>query len=801
MTDDPTPPGFPRSDFPPTGSSEPYAGFEGVVTDRIAGSESWWPPRPTPPTGAPNVVVVLCDDLGFSDIGCFGSEIETPNLDLLAEEGIRLANFNVTPMCSPSRASLLTGMNTGHRVGVGHVAHSDPGFSGYAMELADDAATMPEILRDGAGYATFAVGKWHLAKDSDLSDAGPKHSWPLGKGFERYYGFLDGFTNFHHPHRLVRDNTTVEVDRYPDGYYLTDDLTSQAIALIGSARAANPTKPFLLYLAHGAVHAPLQAPAELIAKYADRYQVGWDAIRTTRHRRALELGVVPPGTELPPRNSEPGYEAPPWDQLGDDERTVFARYMAVYAAMVETIDVSLGRLRGALEELDEWENTLLVFTSDNGASREGGLTGTTTYFTHLGGEVEVSRDLARLDLIGGPQTVSHYPQGWAMACNTPYRLYKLNTHQGGRHVPAIVSWPARWRDQAGSIRWQYAHLSDVLPTVLDVVGVDAPRERGGAPLQPIAGHVMTPWLDDPSVDSTHREHVFEVQGNRAYLRDNWEIVSLHQPLAAFDDSEWELYDLSEDPTEIRDLAAEHADLVTELSRAWDEAAWREQIYPMDEGSGLKFMIRPDRDEVFERPAVLPFFTPTLERWRSLQFILFRSCRATVSWPGSTGDGDGDGGAGGGAGYRPGDAGYLIAHGDQGGGYGLYVSDGRLTFVHNDGHGSLRHLDGGELADGVTEIVLHLDRPAGGTWTVRLEVGGAEVARDEGFRPLFPMAPFQGIEAGINRRSPVSWGIYERHGSYRWTGAPGVVRYEAFEPAPDAPFHYLEDIRRIAMQYD
>lgn len=775
---------FPRTEFPAAGTAEPYAGFQGTVADRIAASEPYWPPRPTPPEGAPNVVVILCDDVGFSDIGCFGGEIETPNLDRLADEGIRLANFNVTPMCSPSRASLLTGMHTGHRVGVGHVCHSDPGFSGYAMELADDAATMPEILRDQAGYATLMVGKWHLAKDSDLSDAGPFHSWPLGKGFGRYYGLLDGFTNFHQPHRLVRDNSTVDVDRWPDDYYLTEDLTEQAIAMVRSTRAADPAKPFLLYFSHGAAHAPLHAPQRLIDKYADRYRAGWDAVREQRLTAAIAAGVVPAGTELPPRNSEPGYETPPWEELSDDERTVFARYMAVYAAMVETIDESLGRLRAALEELDQWDNTLLVFTSDNGASREGGTTGTTSYYTHLGGEIDVSRDVERLDLIGGPQTMPHYPQGWAMACNTPYRLYKTTTHQGGRHVPAIVSWPARWGGHGGQVRWQFAHLSDVLPTVLDVTGIEAPTERAGAPLQPIAGHVMTPWLDDPGAAGTHRDHIFELAGNRAYLRDNWEIVSLHTPYARFDDSQWELYDLGSDPTEIRDLAAEHTELVAELSAAWEQAAWENQILPMDGGDGLKFMIRPERSQVFEQPAVVPFGAPTVERWRSLQLIFFRSARATID-----------------VAYRAGDQGCLMAHGDQGGGYGVYVEDGRLLFVHNDGHGEVRTLDGGQLPDGTQQVVVHVDRPEGGTWTIRLEVDGTEVARGEGFVPLFPMAPFQGIDAGIDRRSPVSWRIYQQHGPFPWTGTPGRVTVEALEPAPDSPFEMMDVLRDLALQYD
>jgi arylsulfatase A-like enzyme len=663
------------------------------------------------------------------------------------------------------------------------VCHSDPGFPGYTQELAHDAATLPEILRDWHGYHTLMIGKWHLAKDSDLSDAGPRHSWPLQKGFDRFYGILDGFTNFHQPHRLVEDNHTVDVDRYPDDYYFTDDLTDRAIAMLRASKAANPAQPVYLYLAHGAAHAPLHAKAATIAKYVDVYAVGWDEIRARRHTRAQELGVVPQGVRLPDRNSEPGYEAPAWDSLSAMEQEVFARYMAVYAAMIEHVDENLGRLRTALEELGEWDDTLVLFTSDNGASKEGGTTGTTSYYTHLGGDVGIEKDHARLDLIGGPQTMPHYPQGWAMACNTPYRLYKTTTHAGGRQVPLIVSWPQRIADP-GAVRFQYGHLSDVLPTVLDVLDANAPRERNGRALKQPTGTSLLPVITDPDAPDRHTEQFFELQGNRGYYRNGWEVVSLHRPLAKFTDDEWELYDLTTDPTETTDLAAEHPDKVAELSAAWEAAAWDNQVFPLDEGSGLKFMIRPDRNEVYERPVTLPAGTPTLERWRSLQFILLRSCRIVVSLD-----------------FAPGDRGYLVAHGDQGGGYGLYVDGDELVFVHNDGHGALRELRGGALPAGASEIVADLTAPGGGVWTVSLSIDGAEVARGEGFKILFPMAPFEGIDVGIDRRSPVSWEIHERDGCFPWTGTLKSVRYEPGPAAPDSPMNFIDQMREIALTYD
>lgn len=451
----------PAADAGPDAATEhdvrSYPGFEGKVGRIFSTSEPHWPARPAPPDGAPNVVVVLCDDLGFADLGCHGSEIDTPNLDRMAAEGLRYTNFHVTPMCSPTRAALLTGLNP-HQAGVGTVAHSDPGFPGYAMEIRDDAATLPEILRD-RGYRTMAVGKWHLAKDSHLSDAGPRHAWPLQKGFERYYGFLDGFTNLHQPHRLVEDNHAVQTEEYPEGYYLTDDLTDRAVAMVREAKTSDPAQPFFLYLAHGAVHAPLHAKPDDIDKYADRYHEGWDRIREARHRRQIELGVIPEGTPLPPRNSEPGHDVPAWDDLSAEEQALYARYQAVYAAMVDNIDQCFGRLRACLEELGEWDNTIVLFTSDNGGSREGEEHGTSQYFRTLNMLIpeDLEADHERLDLVGGPQTLPHYPRGWAMASNTPFRLYKINTHAGGHSVPFLVSWPRGLRAaEAGSFRRQYA---------------------------------------------------------------------------------------------------------------------------------------------------------------------------------------------------------------------------------------------------------------------------------------------------------------------------------------------------------
>ncbi len=750
--------------------TSPYEGFQGTVGRTVAGSEPYWPPRPSA-AGKPNVVVVLCDDVGFADIGCYGSEIATPHLDALAARGLQFTNFHVTPMCSPTRAALLTGLNP-HAVGVGHVAHSDPGFPGYAMEISDNVVTTAEVLRDN-GWSTLMVGKWHLAKDSDCSDAGPRHSWPCQRGFDRFYGFLDGFTNLHQPHRLVRDNTAVDVDTYPEGYYLTDDLTDEAIAMIKATKASDPSKPFFLYVAHGAVHAPLHAKGEDVEKYKDRYAEGWDALRAERFARQLELGVLPEGTELPPRNSERNNDVLAWDALPADKQELFARYMAVYAGMVDSIDQQLGRLVGALEELGELDNTIILFTSDNGASREGEEEGTTAYYQHLLGSTDTAADLARLEEVGGPTTMPHYPRGWAMASGTPFRLYKINTHAGGHSVPMILAGPGV---AGGEKRRQFAHVTDVLPTLLELLDVERPTERHGKPLKPMAGASFAPAIASAEAPSTHPEQHYEMVGHRGYYKDGWEIVTLHQPLTQITEQEWELYDLVNDPTEMRNLAAEMPEKVAELSALWEKAARENQVYPLDEGAGVKFLQRPERSDVFSEPVTVLPGTPTLERWRSQQLIANRSFRLTVlvdAWGTGT----------------------LVAHGDQGGGYVLYVDGGTVVLAHNDGRGGTKAISA--PVPSAAKVDALFTAPGGGTWSVRLLVDDVDVASADGWTLLFPMAPFQGIDVGIDRRSPVVWD----RGSAPFTGTIRSATWVPGELAPDSPGAILPMLRQLGASFE
>ncbi len=748
-------------------------GFAGSIGRTVSESTPWWPAPTRPPEPGPNVVLVLADDLGFADTGPYGSEIPTPTLDRLASEGVRFSNYHTSPLCSPSRAALLTGLNP-HRAGFAGVANFDPGFPGWTMEIDPAIQTLPEVLRT-AGYATFGVGKWHLTRDAAMHDGAAKGSWPLQRGFDRFYGILEGWTNLHHPHRLIRDNSPVDIDSYPDGYYFTDDITDEAISYIKALRAHDADRPFFLYLAHGAVHGPLHAKSDDIDRHRGNYDDGWDATRERRFSRQLEHGLVPGDTTMAPRNHEPGHDVRAWSEHTDDERSLFARYMEVYAAMVDNVDQNLGRLLATIEALGDADNTVVIFTSDNGATEEGGATGSRSYFKQFGGlgpmtgwDLDTPRDP---DLIGGPRVLAHYPRGWGMASNTPFRLYKRSTHAGGVRVPMIVSWPQGIPDShRGSIRPQYQYVTDVFGTVLDLVGA--------SPIEDRDGDSFASAITDGSEKSTHLEQYSECFGNRSFYRDGWKLVALHQRGAPYDDTEWELYDIVNDPTETDDRAEAEPAKVRELADAWERAAWDNQVFPLDDGTGLLQLLRRPDDATLHEPVRLLPGTPTLERYRSQRLIAFRSFVVEVELD-----------------HRDGADGVLVAHGDQGGGYSLYIDNGVLCFAYNH-YGDMSIAEAGPLPAGRSRIALDATATDRFMCDFTVLIDDVEAARLRETPILLGFAPFQGIDVGIDRRSPVVWDLYERHGPFPYSGDLIAVTYRP-GPAADYDPERLVDAMRAA----
>lgn len=764
-----------------------YGSFTGAVSEKASDSVPAWKPPVRAPRGAPNVIVMLMDDMGYSDISPFGGEIDTPTLAEIAEDGYRLGNYQTPPMCAPARAALLTGMNP-HRAGFAYVPHMDPGFPNTAMELPADAPTLAENFRAG-GYATFMVGKWHLTVESKMHDGAAKDSWPLARGFERYYGCMDGFTSLFHPHRIISDNSQVVIDEYPADYYLTDDLTDKALGMIGELRANDPAKPFFLYFAHQAVHGPLQAKAADLEKYRGRYESGWDHIRSARFARQIAAGLFPEGTACAPRNTEPGAEVVPWDELEAEQRQLFARYMEAYAAAVDNVDQNLKRITDHLKATGEYENTIIVFTSDNGATAEGGDTGTRSYFSRFGAprfglpedwDADVARDP---ELIGGPRAYVHYPRGWAYASNTPFRLYKMHTYGGGTRVPMLLSWPAGLPKAAGDdgIRHQYAYATDVGATLLNLAGVSPLEQRHGVPAQETDGIPFDRWLREPTLDSAHTEQYTELNGRRALLDGNWKAVAPEPNGPGWEQGTWELYDLAADPTETVDVAAAHPQKVRELAERWRAAAWHNQVFPLnDDGSFNRN--RPATELLLEAPVTLYPGAPTLERFRSAKLIRLRSFTVDVAID-----------------HGPGAAGVLVAHGDQGGGYVLYTEDGNLTLAYNQYGKMLR--TGAPLEPGSHLVTLDFIARPGIKWDVRLLVDGVETARLENLLQLTGMAPFAGISVGLDRGGPVDWELSRRHGAFRYTGTLHRVHYTPGAKADYNPEQVLELDREMARVFE
>ncbi|WP_194815124.1 arylsulfatase [Nocardia sp. XZ_19_385] len=754
-----------------------YESFGGSVGRTTADSTPEWTYPPTAPADAPNIIVVLVDDMGYSDIGPFGSEIDTPTLNRLAANGVRLSNYHTTPLCSPSRASLLTGINA-HRAGFGFVANADPGYPGLRLELADDVLTLPEILR-GNGYATYAVGKWHLVRDATMNPAAHRDSWPTQRGFDRYYGSLEGLNSFYYPNQLVSDSSVVDVEEYPEGYYLTDDLTDKAVSYLKDLRAHDAAKPFFLYFAHVAMHGPLQAKPADLDKYRGRYAEGWDKLRQSRFAAQLADGLFPPGTQQKPRNTEPGYEAAEWDSLTADEQRRFARYMEVYAAMVDSIDQSLGRILDVVEEFGELDNTIVVFTSDNGGTAEGGPEGTRTYFAefaHIDDPAWVGDVPHDEELIGSAKLGVHYPRGWGQASNTPFRFYKGQTFAGGVRVPLLVSWPKglpRTADDNG-IRQEYAYVTDLAPTLLDLAGLQRPTVRNGLPAKDFDGISAADLLRDPRAVTKHTEQYSEMTGHRGFYRDGWKLLSLHEPGRDVDTPDWQLFDVRADPTELHDVSEQYPDKAAELAAAWDESAWNNSVFPLLTRQDLARR-RPEEAR-FAAPLRLLPGTPTLERYRSQRLIAFRDFTIDVHL----------------GGYQPGDEGVLVAHGDPLGGYLIYIEDGRVVLGVNS-YG-IYGTASAELTPGLERITVSAAVRPHLRWDFRIEAGAHRAELHDQVQ-LVGMAPWTGISVGIDARGPVSWDLRERRGPFRYTGDLRAVSYT---PGPvQVPQATIEAVEREA----
>ena len=573
---------------------KPGTTFPGVVGRTADVSTPAWPEPNRAKEGAPNVLFIVLDDTGFGHLGCYGSPIKTPNLDALAADGLRYNNMHTTALCSPTRSCILTGRNhhSNHMAGITEISTGYPGYDGY---IPFENGFLSEILLQH-GYNTYAIGKWHLTPSEAISAAGPFDRWPLGRGFERYFGFLSGDTHQYYP-ELTRDNTSTEPEKTPEeGYHLTPDLVEKAKAMIADAKQVAPDKPFFMYFCTGAMHAPHHVPKEWADKYKGQFDHGYDKQREITFAKQKALGVVPADAELTAHNPEIPY----WDDMPEELKPVLARQMEVYAGFLEHTDAQVGKLVDALEELEILDDTLFIYIiGDNGASAEGTPQGTFNEMIPLNGfnELETPEFMAsHMDDFGGPDSYNHYAVGWAHAMCAPFQWTKqIASHWGGTRNGTVVHWPKGIRAK-GEVRSQFHHVIDIAPTILEAAGLPEPTFVHGVQQKPLEGASFAYTFDDPDAEDRHTTQYFEMFGNRGIYHNGWTAVTKHRTpwllgaieLPAFDDDNWELYNTTEDWTQANDLSAEYPEKLHELQRLWLIEAVKYNVLPIDDRTAERF---------------------------------------------------------------------------------------------------------------------------------------------------------------------------------------------------------------------
>ena len=578
--------------------------FNGKINLDIRDSEPDWAPylAPKAPEGAPNVLLLAWDDLGFATMDLYGGPVECPNMRRIAERGVQFSNFHTTALCSPTRASLLTGRNATTN-GMATIAEFASGFPGISTRIPFESGFISEVLAE-QGYNTYCVGKWHLTPGEECNLAAFKGRWPLGRGFERFYGWLGGETNSYYPD-LVHDNHPIEPPGRPeDGYHLADDMADRAVSFIQDAKVIDPDKPFFMYLAPQAGHAPHLVPLEWADRYKGRFDDGYEAIRAGILARQIELGILPEGTELSPINphGEPGRTGPdgqpwpqldtvrPWDSLDDDEKRLFSRMMEVFAGYISYYDDRLGRVLDHLEESGEIDNTLIIVVSDNGASGEGGPNGSFNEWRFFNGVPDtVETTLPHIDELGTPASNNHYNTGWAWALDTPFPYWKRWAGaEGGTADMLLVSWPAKIAAST-EIRHQYVHAVDIVPTVYDLLGIEPPEVLKGYPQNPIEGESFAAALTDASAPGKATQF-YTMLGQRALYHEGWLASTVHPPLSgwgSFTSDEWELFHLETDRSQSTNVAADHPELVRQLEGLWFYYAGIYNGLPLDDRSALE----------------------------------------------------------------------------------------------------------------------------------------------------------------------------------------------------------------------
>ena len=711
-----------------------------------------------PPAGAPNVVIVLIDDMGAGAPSAVGGPCRMPAMERVAERGLTYNRFHTTALCSPTRQALLTGRNH-HSAGMGSVCEVATGAPGNDSVRPNTVATVAEMLRHN-GYSTAAFGKMHQTPTWEVSASGPFDRWPTGDGFERFFGFVGGEANQWAP-TLYEGTSPVEPwGTADDGYHFSEDMVDKAIAHIRNLHAMTPDKPFFAYVSFGATHAPHHVPKEYIERYRGQFDKGWDAVRDETLANMKARGIVPEDTELTGRPE--GVEA--WDDLDDTQRAVYARLMETYAGFAEHTDAQVQRLIDALDEMGVYDDTLFIYIAgDNGASAEGGVDGTFNELMALNG-IPQSLDevLSRIDDIGGPMAFNHYPVGWAHAMNCPYQYTKqVASHFGGTRNSMALSWPSRI-DDVGSIRSQFSHVIDVVPTILEVAGLPEPSSVNGVAQKPMEGTSMAYTFDAPDAEERHVTQYFEMFGNRGIYHEGWTAVTRHslpwitREWPSFDADEWELYDTTTDWSQARDLSGEMPDKLRELQQLFLIEAAKYNVFPLDDRRYERFNAavagRPD----LPGGRTTMTFYPGMDHLMENTVLNVKNRSHTVTAEIEVSEGATDG--------------VLIAQGGRFAGWSLYVKDGLLKYAYNWFDSEHTTIAASEpLPTGeVVNVRYHFDfdggQPGSGG-TGRLHIGDRLVGEGRIERTVpFVFSADETMDIGSDLALPVTDDYLEGHGN-------------------------------------
>jgi arylsulfatase len=749
---------------------KPEAPFQGKIGRTVKDSTANFPKGVEAPAGAPNILLILTDDVGFGATSTFGGPIQTPNFQRLADTGLRYNMYHTTALCSPTRASLITGRNH-HSVASGVITEFATGYPGYNSLVPRSAGSVGSVLKD-SGYNTSWFGKMHNVPDWMSSQAGPFDLWPTGLGFEHFYGFLGGDSDQWHP-ALYDGTNPIEPYLGDPNYILDRDLADKAIAWMRMQHALAPSKPWLLYYATGTAHAPHHAPKDWIAKYKGQFDQGWDKVREETLARQIKLGVVPPNTQLTKRPEQ----LPAWDSLSADQKRLYARMMEVYAGALSHADYNIGRLLDAIEESGQRDNTLIIFMmGDNGASAEGTLQGTTNEVGTAANGVKESVPflLSMIDELGGPRTYNHYPVGWAHAMDTPMQWTKqIASHFGGTRNGLVISWPARIKDKGG-LRSQFCHVIDIVPTIYEAAKITPPKVLDGVEQKPLDGISLAYTFDNAKAPTQHGTQYFEMMGNRAIYKDGWmaSTTPLRLPWVTIgfepspDDFKWELYNITEDFSQASNLAEKNPDKLKELQDAFDVEAKKYNVYPLDSSFASRAdpAIRPSltrgRNEFTYFPGMIRIPEGSAPNFKNKSWTI----AAEVTIP-------------------PGGAnGVLATMGGRYGGWALLMQDGKPEFAYaysNQPEHKYRVVSNEPLAAGN-----HILR-------VKFEYEGGGIGKPANATLLIDEKPV--AQGRIERTIPVRFSLDETFDVGEDTGTPVLEEYES-----KMPFRFTGTLKRLVV---